>query len=273
MTACAPRAPTCRRETCRLGCWLAAFVLGGCSESEHTNTAPAPPSAACPDAGSSAGEGSAGSSGGTPPEAVVAESGDRTPVAGTVLFAFAQATDIGAAQPSTQPNSINAQTTLGWDGEQGDPDAGSLRIEAPFSAYNQQLDIQFPLAALTDLTGKVLYVRIRLDEGFNRDPSAPGGMIFYAQSGDDYAWGQADWTNVEASNRGRWREYSFEMSFPWREVTAAGVSGSSLAFDAARVRLLGLIIHTGGGGSSTILPEPAVFHIDSFGYWDPNDLD
>ncbi|HTV20291.1 MAG TPA: hypothetical protein VMG12_16515 [Polyangiaceae bacterium] len=190
-----------------------------------------------------------------------------------MLFAFAGASDIAAAQPSTQPNNLNAQTALGWDGGQGDPDLGSLRIEAPFSAYNQQIDIQFPLPAPTDLTGQVLSVRIRLDSGFNPDPSAPGGMIFYAQSGDDYAWGQAEWTNVEASSRGKWREYSFEMAFPWREVTAGGVSGSSLAFDAARVRLLGLIIHTGGGGSSTVLPEPAIFHIDTFGYWDPNQLE
>jgi hypothetical protein len=39
------------------------------------------------------------------------------------------------------------------------------------------------------------------------------------------------------------------------------------------VRLLGLIPHTGGGGRSTIAPAPAIFHVDRFGYWDPDDLD
>jgi hypothetical protein len=252
-------------------CCLGAALAGaGCSETEKaSDAAPALPSAACPDAGTG-GLGAAGSGGGAPP---ASDATDRSPVAGTVLFAFAQPSDIAAAQPSTQPNNLNPQTTLSWDGDQGDPDNGSLRIETPFSAYNQQIDIQFPLPALADLTGQVLYVRIRLGDGFNRDPSAPGGMIFYAQSGDDYAWGQAEWTNVEQANRGKWREYSFEMNFPWREVTAGGVSGSSLGFDPSRVRLLGLIIHTGGGGSSTIMPEPAVFHIDSFGYWGPEALE
>jgi hypothetical protein len=192
-----------------------------------------------------------------------------------VLFAFAEAADIAAAQPSAsmQAGVLNARATLGWDGEQGDPDNGSLRIDIPFDAYNQSIDIQFPFPTPTDLTGKVAYVRVKLDEGFNPDRSAPGGMIFYAQTGDDFAWGQAEWTNVVRSTQGKWREYSFEMSSPWREVTAGGVQGSSLSFDPARVRHLGLIIHTGGGGSSPLLPTRAVFHIDSIGYWDPEHLE
>lgn len=257
---------------CAASAWClvaAALCCAACSESEKTSSPPGPvPSTACPDAGLG-GAGGSGGAAGEPP----ADGTDRSPVAGTVLFAFDRPSDISAAQPSSQPNNLNPQTTLVWDGEQGDPDNGSLRIEAPFSAYNQQIDIQFPLPALTDLTGKVVYVRIKLADGFNRDPSAPGGMIFYAQSGDDYAWGQAEWTNIEQSNRGKWREYAFEMRFPWREVTSGGVSGSALGFDAARVRLLGIILHTGGGGSSTLLPTPAVFHVDSVGYWDPETLD
>jgi hypothetical protein len=268
MIAVASRFVAAHSRAASAGC-LAAALATGCTQTEKASgPALAAPSTPCPDAGS----GAPGSGGGAPSQPS-AEGADRSPVAGTVLFAFDQAGDIAAAQPSTQPNNLNAQTTLGWDGKQGDPDDGSLRIEAPFSAYNQQIDIQFPLPTLTDLTGKVLYVRIRLGDGFNADPSAPGGMIFYAQSGDDYAWGQAEWTNVEQSNRGKWREYSFEMDFPWREVTSGGVSGSSLGFDPARVRLLGLILHTGGGGSSTILPTPAVFHVDSFGFWDPEMLE
>jgi hypothetical protein len=199
---------------------------------------------------------------------------DPSPVDGTVLFAFTDAADVATVMPSTagQAGNLNAQMGLSWDGGQGDPDDGSLRIEAPFNAYNQQIDIQFPLPVPADLTGKIVYLRLELDAGFSQDPSAPGGLILYAQSGDDFAWGQAEWTNVEVSSQGKWREYSFEMAFPWREVTAAGVAGSALGFNPARVRHIGLILHTGGGGSSTLLPTPAVFHLDSIGYWGPEDL-
>jgi len=225
--------------------------------------------ARCPDAGASPGP----KPGGT--ELELSDPSDRSPAPGILLFAFNEPADVAAAKPSasTQAGILNARASLSWDGEQGDPDNGSLRIDVPFDAYNQSIDLQFPLASPSDLSGKVAYLRIKLDSGFNPDRSAPGGMIFYAQSGDDYAWGQAEWTNVLQSTQGKWREYSLEMSFPWREVSATGVQGSALSFDPARVRLLGLILHTGGGGSSPTAPTPALFHLDSIGYWDPAQLE
>jgi hypothetical protein len=191
----------------------------------------------------------------------------------TYLFTFTDASEVALALPAntTPPaNDLTQSSVFSWDGQNGAPDpvahAGSLRIDAPFSAYtqpDQSVDFQFMLrSAPVDLTGKTLFVYLKLDSGFSPDPSAPGGLIFYAKSGMNWDWGQAPWLNLDPTVVGQWRKYVFNLS------TAESGATNIAPFDPSQVMSIGIKLDT---GSPTITPlpappAPAVFHIDSIGY-------
>jgi hypothetical protein len=149
----------------------------------------------------------------------------------------------------------NPKATLRFDGAIGYPERGSLEVHVPCTAYGQYVDYLIALPGPTDLRKKVLSVRIRLDDGFSPELSAPGGVVLYAKSGDNWDWGQAAWVNVSIDETGIWKEYTFELDKP-----AAGSSGS---FDPARVQAVGIKFDTGSGEGAAERPSPAVFHVDT----------
>src|SRR6185312_3715517 len=136
--------------------------------------------------GSSSTGGSGGAAGGNAGAAGGAAGGSTGvggAIAGTALATF-DPTDAGAtaalegfvldktANAGNLALATDAEpaATLVWDGTEGDPADGSLKIDAPFHAYNESVNLQkgYANTDLQDWTGKTtLHVRVRIDSGLN----------------------------------------------------------------------------------------------------------
>jgi hypothetical protein len=180
-----------------------------------------------------------------------------------VIAAFDTAAELERVKPAnptgSDPNDLtvrgSSRATLRFDALTGYPERGSLEVHFPCTAYGQYVDYLIALPGPTDVRKKTLSVRIRLDDGFSPELSAPGGVVLYAKSGDNWDWGQAAWVNLPIGETGTWKEYTFDLDKP-----AIGSSGS---FDAARVQAIGIKFDTGSGEGTTERPSPAVFHVDT----------
>ncbi len=186
------------------------------------------------------------------------------------LFDFATAAQTSAAGVSNPSDSNAADlgvhpsggdagglASVLWDGQVGSPEPGSLQIHLPCNAYGQFVDYQFILPVIRDMGGKTLSVMLRLDSGFSPDATAPGYVLLYAKSGDNWDWGQAAAVHVAPSSAGQWIQYTMPMS--------ALAAGSSNNFDPGYVKAVGLQINTGAGTGASAPPTPATFHLDSIG--------
>ena len=231
-------------------------------------------SAASADGGSGRG-GSSGSSGqggqgGSAGAAATDASAEAAVPPFVPLFTFDTLAGISAAQVANSADSSPADlgvhangvdggglATTKWDGQIGSPDVGSLEIQLPSDAYGQFVDYQLILPIITDMGGKTLSLMLRLDSGFSPDAAAPGYVLLYAKSGDNWDWGQTAPVHIAPTSAGQWIQYSFPMS--------ALAQGSSATFDPGYVKAVGIQLNTGGGGV-TDFPTPAVFHVDTIGY-------
>jgi len=220
--------------------------------------------------GGSAGNGGASGAGGTGAagkgDAAVADAAkpfvmlfDFATAAQSSAAAVANPSDSNTADIGVHPSGVDAGglATVAWDGKVGSPDPGSLQIHLPCDAYGQFVDYQFTLPIITDMGGKTLSVMLRLDSGFSPDATAPGYLLLYAKSGDNWDWGQAAAVQIAPSSAGQWIEYRMSMSAP--------ATGSSAAFDPGYVKAVGVQINAGAGAGATDLPTPATFHLDSIG--------
>jgi hypothetical protein len=220
--------------------------------------------------GSSGSTGQGGESGSTGAGASDA-SGEAAVSPFVPLFTFSTLAGISAAQVANSadtatgdlgvfasPGDGGTRAAVSWDSTVGSPDVGSLEIQLPCNAYGQFVDYQFILPIITDMGGKTLSVMLRLDSGFSPDAAAPGYVLLYAKSGDNWDWGQTTLVHIAPASAGQWIRYTFPMS------TLA--QGSSASFDPGYVKAVGLQINTGGGGGVTDPPTPAVFHVDTIGY-------
>ena len=73
----------------------------------------------------------------------------------------------------------------------------------PCDAYGQFVDYQLVLPIITDMGGKTLSLSIRLDSGFS-PAGAPGRVLLYAKSGDNWDWGQAQRPPSTPTSIGQW---------------------------------------------------------------------
>ncbi|MGA2447712.1 MAG: hypothetical protein ABTD50_03450 [Polyangiaceae bacterium] len=228
---------------------LGAALTGGCG---RTSDSPAP-------GGGSASASHSPEDAAAIPHPPLKVTGDGT----RTVASFDTASELDRVKPAnpagTDPNDLtvhgNPKAVLRFDGAIGYPERGSLEVHIPCTAYGQYVDYLIALPGPTDLRKKVLSARIRLDDGFSPELSAPGGVVLYAKSGDNWDWGQAAWVNVSIDETGTWKEYTFELDKP-----APGSSGS---FDAARVQAVGIKFDTGSGEGAAERPSPAVFHVDT----------
>jgi hypothetical protein len=159
----------------------------------------------------------------------------------------------------------SARATLAWSGTEGNPAVGSLRSDAPFSAYNQLIDLQksFATTALQNWTGMKLHVRVKIASGLNPSPANPPGIQPYVTSYDAPATdgGAAGYnfkgTYINAVAGNGWNEYVVDLA------------GGTAPFDPAKIVNFGVVVQTGNGafgdgGTNPMLPTPAVVYIDSF---------
>ena len=182
-------------------------------------------------------------------------------------------TEVYLRQPgnATAVNDLTSTSTFSWDSLDGAPDkvadVGSMRIETPFSAYtqpDQAVDFQFMLDGRpVDLTGKTLFIYLKLDSGFSPDPSSPGGLMFYAKSNEtNWDWGQAPWQNIDSARPHLAEVHcstsptpSQERPTSRRSIRARSCRSASSSTREARPRRL-----------LPAPPAPATFHLDTIGY-------
>jgi len=198
--------------------------------------------------------------------------GGSTTAPPTYLYTFSEITDINAALPANATpveNDLTPDTKFTMDDQDGAPaesDAPSMKIVAPFSEFtspDQAVDFQFQLeGAPVDLTGKTVIMYFKFDDGFVQDPTAPGGVIFYAKSGPDWNWGANSWKNLEVGMKGKWQKISFKLA-------NAEPGSADKPFDPSQVMSIGVKIDTGEPRETPeSQPTEGTFHIDSIGFVD-----
>jgi hypothetical protein len=159
-------------------------------------------------------------------------------------------------EPTPPQVRLNDDATFEVDDTAGNPPP-SLRIDAPFSDYDQFVEIEYNLPG-EDLTGKVLELPL-LIEGGGGDPECPSGIQFYVKTGEAYVWAEAGWTNAPSS--GIWTTMVLDLNDP--EIDP-NVDASE--YDPSDVRVVGLRFNTGdcgGAPDGKEKPLPASYFIDT----------
>jgi hypothetical protein len=189
-----------------------------------------------------------------------------------------EAGDAGDAAPGTVAGCgtetyLQGVSTVTYDPTAGDTlaagDEGSLKIVIPFTGYNQQADFQHVFALPQSLAGQILFVRFRLDSGFNPNPTYPGGFYLAVKtSNPGFTYASTIYNNITAPNPTGWTEYDLDVSNPAFVDTT-----NPVAYDPTSVVAIELHFDTGGGPAGGVdagaLPSTATFHIDTIGYF-PN---
>src|SRR6185312_6316490 len=233
-------------------------------------------------AGGNATGGSGGAAGGNAGAAGGAAGGSTGvggAIAGTALATF-DPTDAGAtaalegfvldktANAGNLALATDAEpaATLVWDGTEGDPADGSLKIDAPFHAYNESVNLQkgYANTDLQDWTGKTtLHVRVRIDSGLNPSPNFPTGIQPYVTS-----YG-APTTDGGAPSYNFCGTYQNAVAGNgWADYTVSLATSHCASLDVSKILNFGVQIQTGGGAAADAgqpaAPTPAIVHVDSF---------
>jgi hypothetical protein len=150
--------------------------------------------------------------------------------------------------------------TMTWSATDGDPAPGSLRIDAPFSDYNQLVDATIGFAGTRNLANTRLHVRVKIASGLDQSASSPPGVQVYANSynsgdgGLGYHW-KGNWTTVSVGHG--WADYVLDLL-------------ADADFDPTQISNFGVTIESGNGvidASGTVnpvKPTPAIIYVDSF---------
>ena len=156
---------------------------------------------------------------------------------------------------------------LSFDSAEGDTnpggDQGSMKIQVPFTAYNQQTLIQwiFPGTPM-DLSTKTLFARVRFDSGGNPNvASNPNGFRLVVKTGTGYVYGPSQYFNLTQNGQTLFMDYDFSlMSTPM---------GANPGWDATQAVAIEIEFDTGGGPAAGVDagggPMTATFHVDTIG--------
>jgi hypothetical protein len=137
----------------------------------------------------------------------------------------------------------------------GDPVAGSLSLNAAFTALNQTAMLGRTLSVPLDITGKILKAQFRIDQVFTNPNNSMEGTIgsrIYVQTGSGYLYSSGDFVNGFA---GGWMTMIFDPMNPSYRDTSTGTSP-----DFTQIRNLGIEISSLGQGPT----GAASVHLDSF---------
>jgi hypothetical protein len=147
------------------------------------------------------------------------------------------------------PEDFVDSTGAVWSLAEGQPDAGAVRLDVPFTATGQQVSYGLRFDNPRDLTGRVLAVWVLLANGFNLSPSEPGGGQVYAFSGDGWIWANGPWFMLQ--NQRGWTQGVLDIDAP--ETVYEG-------FDPTDIREIGVMIGTGTVGEHVA----AIVYLDTF---------
>lgn len=202
--------------------------------------------------------GSAGSSGETGGTGASGGSGGGS-VDAMTLFGFDEDEE-GFSFEMYEPDdptytNVGMDAVMAWDdGPGADGADGRLRLEIPFSGYNQLCDIQLNMSAV-DWSGKKLRAKVMIESGFSPDGSAPGGGYIFVKTGTAYVWGRGPTINLPPETFGEWAEMEFVLDSP---------DQVNPDFDPSSVVSVGIQLYTGQGGTDLPDPTDTVAYVDLF---------
>jgi endo-1,4-beta-xylanase len=140
--------------------------------------------------------------------------------------------------------------TLEWDGTDGNPDAGALKVTVTFTDYRQYVDVIRPISPALDLSNRVLKAQVKL---VSSTPAPfPGGIQFHASAGATFAY---------FGNAG----LAFGPVGAWSPILL-DLGASASAFDPTMVVQLGIQVYAGdppAGTTTLAAPITVVFEIDT----------
>jgi hypothetical protein len=205
-------------------------------------------------AGGAAGGGTGGGAGGTPG---LVNHLFNTDAEGFVLNNYADPARINLAGNYMGDGGIDAGTaapTLTWDSAVGNPSAGSLKITATWTNYDQYVDVVInqgqPTPGLLNLAGKTLHAMVMLDSA-TLPPSF--GVQLHASTGPNYSsYGNGAFTTL---TMGTWVPLTLDLS----TVTSTG-------WDPTMVVQIGVQLSSGGvpADAGTFgSPLTVTFHVDT----------
>lgn len=170
------------------------------------------------------------------------------------------------ANPCPYPN---VEPSISFDSTAGDTmnpggDQGSMKVQIPFTAYNQQTLIQwiFPGTPM-DLSNKTLFARVRFDSGGNPNVmSNPNGFRLVVKTGSGYVYGPSQYFNLTQNGpQTMFVEYDFPMTVPNASANAG--------WDPTQAVAIEIEFDTGGGPAANVDagggPTMATFHVDTIG--------
>jgi len=163
-------------------------------------------------------------------------------------WTFDASTEGWSILESTSSQDVLGSTGSVWSLAEGQPEAGSVRLDVPFDATEQQVAYGYRFGSPRDLTGRVLSVWVLLASGFNVSPNEPGGAQVYAFSGDEWIWANGPWFMLQ--NEGEWTQGVLDIDAPLTEFDG---------FDPTDIREIGVMIGTGTVGEHV----PAIFYVDT----------
>jgi hypothetical protein len=209
--------------------------------------------------GTAGGGGATGGSGGHAGGAGGAGGSSNTD-GGTAYAAFSYTFDTSAEGFALNTNAAagnlaaiegGAQPTVTWDGAVGHPSAGSLKVDATFSAYKQFVLTSINLSPLIDATGKTAQAWVMLD-AVDGGPAFGGGAQLQINSTSSYHGAASTFTTLTP---GVWKEITLDLS----------ATAQPAPFDASQLIQIGVSFGTGNGPEAGTFGAPvhAVFHIDS----------
>jgi hypothetical protein len=149
-----------------------------------------------------------------------------------------------------------AGPTLSWDSTTGSPNAGSIQVALPFSAYNQTYAVSSSVAPPANLSGKTIHAKVMLDKtDAGESAFAQSGYVKIFAQGTGYKLGGGAGKGLTA---GQWVDLSMNVSTPEGGTPATG-------YDPTQIIQVGIQFGIGGmpDGSAFGALEKPTFHIDS----------
>jgi hypothetical protein len=164
-------------------------------------------------------------------------------------------TDGGTDAAPADAGAALVAPTLTFDSTVGSPSAGSLKMTATFTDYNQYVDAIVNFSPTIDLTGKTLHASLQLTSG-----TFSGGAQLHVGTGAMYdGYGQAN--------------ISVAAAWPFTTVTYVLMPGgasnpsANAAFNPAAVFQIGVQVYSGApvpdAGTYANAGVPVVFNIDT----------
>src|SRR6478609_8083587 len=193
-------------------------------------------------------DGGAGAGGGLPCPGLATFD---TTVEGFALNTFAGAGNLANLEGGTP-------ATLSFSATEGNPSPGSVKIDAPFSDYNQYVDVQhnFGSTMLKNWSANLaMKVRVKVASGGNQSNLNPMGIQPYINAGTTYMY-CGSYANLVAGNG--WNEYTLDLSACAAAVDKTMVIAYGVSITAGNGQL------ANDGGTNTTKPIAAVIYVDSF---------